>query len=201
MLQAGARVATEKADPPDRSAPAPSIRRTAQEAVIMKIHQFTRPMQSPQEWPICLRLWTKTYHSESGCWIWTGAHDHNGYGRIGIPPKPTNLLAHRVAWMIKNGPIPDGLFVCHHCDTPSCVRVSHLFLATNYENAQDCVAKARTIAPFGESNPSHKLTLLDVHSILRMSQEGHSGQELSALFSVSCSTISRIVTRNAWRLL
>jgi hypothetical protein len=59
-----------------------------------------------------------------------------GYGQININGKI--LKAHRVAWELLNGPIPNGLNVLHHCDNPVCVNAeSHLYLGTQKENIND----------------------------------------------------------------
>lgn len=52
--------------------------------------------------------------------------------------------AHRFAWTMANGAIPDGLFVCHKCDNPRCVRHDHLFLGTTQDNSADRHAKGRS---------------------------------------------------------
>ena len=49
----------------------------------------------------------------------------------------------REAWELANGPIPDGMFVCHTCDNPPCCNPAHLFLGTPSENVLDAVAKGR----------------------------------------------------------
>ncbi|MFI6534161.1 HNH endonuclease signature motif containing protein [Nonomuraea sp. NPDC050547] len=56
-------------------------------------------------------------------------------------------LAHRVAWMLEVGPIPDGLCVLHQCDNPPCINTGHLFLGTVQENNADRDAKGRGKLP------------------------------------------------------
>lgn len=78
------------------------------------------------------------------CWEWTAGADQNGYGHFNMSPQRRRERAHRVAWELAHGPIPGGMMVCHHCDNPSCVRVSHLFLGTHEDNMRDRQAKGRT---------------------------------------------------------
>lgn len=79
--------------------------------------------------------------TESGCWLWLGWVNAKGYGRMYA--RGTNVGAHRFAWSAVNGSIPAGLYVCHKCDTPSCVNPAHLFLGTPTDNNHDMVAKKR----------------------------------------------------------
>jgi hypothetical protein len=76
----------------------------------------------------------------SGCFIWMGKVTTRGYGVIG-----SGFRAHRVAWELTNGAIPDGLLVCHRCDVPLCVNPSHLFLGTPADNVRDMIRKGRQI--------------------------------------------------------
>ena len=78
--------------------------------------------------------------TEVGCWIWLGAL-RCGYGHISWENKPA--LVHRVMWVLTNGPIPDGMNVCHKCDTPPCCNPTHLFLGTDQDNVHDAVRKGR----------------------------------------------------------
>lgn len=86
------------------------------------------------------RLLAKTKRQPNGCLLFTGATAH-GYGRIWDGTKPVG--AHRLSYAIFKGPIPDGYHVCHTCDTPSCVEVSHLFAAPQRVNLADMRAKGR----------------------------------------------------------
>lgn len=80
--------------------------------------------------------------AESGCLLWTGGVDRWGYGLFKVGEE--RMLAHRVAWELERGST-GGLFVCHHCDTPRCCRVEHLFLGTHEDNMADMSAKGRTL--------------------------------------------------------
>jgi hypothetical protein len=74
--------------------------------------------------------------------LWTGARSIWGYGRL----KRGGVMyaaAHRVAWELANGPVPDGRFVLHRCDVRSCVNPDHLFLGTQLDNVNDMYAKGR----------------------------------------------------------
>ena len=77
----------------------------------------------------------------SGCLIWIGPAHWKGYGQIHKDGKKQR--AHRVAWTLKNGPIPEGLCVLHHCDMPPCINPDHLFIGTQQDNVADMIAKGR----------------------------------------------------------
>ena len=82
---------------------------------------------------------------ESGCWIWTASRmAKGGYGKIVLHQGDQIATgAHRVSWILHNGPIPDGLWVLHQCDVPACVNPEHLFLGTAKDNNRDCAQKGR----------------------------------------------------------
>lgn len=77
----------------------------------------------------------------NGCWNWERRLRRNGYGSLSVNYK--NISAHRMAYEVFVGRIPDSLCVCHKCDNRRCINPDHLFLGTRKDNMQDCKAKGR----------------------------------------------------------
>lgn len=123
----------------------------------------------------------------SGCWLWLGATLGKGYGQmqLGRSADKQERLAHRVAWRLFKGPIPEGLDVLHHCDVPSCVNPDHLFLGTDFDNMKDMRDKGRD--RFEEA----MLTIVDIEDIKRRSANGETLKQLAKAYSVSTTTIHR----------
>lgn len=111
--------------------------------------------------PIHLRFWRRVTKAGDGCWIWMGSKDGGGYGTISTVRNGSPAKAHRLSWEMRNGPIHDGLEICHKCDTPACVNPDHLFLGTHQENMRDMAAKGRI----------HKKSIMN----LRPGAPGHTG--------------------------
>ena len=111
------------------------------------------------------RFWARVKRA-AGCWFWQGSRNATDYGLI-YPGRKSkrSLLAHRVSWEIHNGPIPNGLHVLHHCDTPPCVNPEHVFLGTQTDNNADRDAKGR--GNIGAKNGAAVLKAGQVREILR----------------------------------
>lgn len=91
------------------------------------------------------QFWSKVAQPEHGCWPFQGATDNHGYGSVAWHGK--RVKAHRLAWILTNGPIPPGKWVLHRCDNPPCCRQGDLFLGTAQENTDDMHAKGRWVQP------------------------------------------------------
>jgi len=72
------------------------------------------------------------------CWRWCGSKHPDGYGVIGSTP------AHRVAYLLFVGPIPDGMTVDHGCQNRLCLNPAHLSLKTLEDNGRDTAPYVRT---------------------------------------------------------
>lgn len=108
------------------------------------------------------RFWAKIQKTDN-CWLWPEGKTPGSYGHFTSRTANYNGGAHRFAWQITYGPIPDGLCVCHSCDKDypigdttyrRCVRPEHLFLGTNADNSTDMVAKGRSAC--GDRNGARK---------------------------------------------
>ena len=92
------------------------------------------------------RFWRYVRKTES-CWLWEAYKNHDGYGRFWLNGR--SVTASRFSYALAHGQIPDGLAVCHRCDTPACVNPNHLFLGTQSENIRDAFQKGRKVIPKG----------------------------------------------------
>lgn len=81
------------------------------------------------------RFWDKTQRADSGCILWTASKDSWGYGLFRFDGAMKG--AHRVAWMLHHGNIPDGMQIDHRCHQPGCVNVEHMRLVTPKQNCEN----------------------------------------------------------------
>ncbi len=87
-------------------------------------------------------FWAKVARSDKdACWPWIGRYTRRGYGALTYHQRLWN--AHRLAYTLTYGPIPDGMMVCHSCDNTLCCNPSHLWLGTNADNMHDAHVKGR----------------------------------------------------------
>lgn len=124
--------------------------------------------------------------TESGCWEWSGSRHPTGYGFVGIGRQKVDY-AHRISWVLANGEIPDGMFVCHSCDNPPCLNPAHLFLGTVEDNNRDMFVKRRHA--YGERNGHAMLSDSDVEKIRADLNAGVSPAVLAERWSVGASYI------------
>lgn len=142
------------------------------------------------------RLWARVTKANGpdGCWEVQGWATHSGHVHISAGKGKPVFRAHRLAWELLNGPIPDGLSVLHRCDNARCVRPDHLFLGTQRDNVIDAVHKGRH-SSFG----NQKLNADQVREIRALWATGKYTQKaIGQRFGLKRNSISSIVNRKSW---
>lgn len=165
------------------------------------------------------RIWQRGVRTATGCFEWTGNNVH-GYGRVSIGGT-TRMVTH-VAWELTYGPIPEGLYVLHHCDNPPCFEPTHLFVGTARDNGQDMSRKGRSgptrhpermrrgdshparldgsYLPRGENNKASKLTGDIVRAIRqRYAAGGISQQALADEYGITQTCVGDVIRRKNWK--
>lgn len=149
--------------------------------------------------PLEYRFWSKVRLTANDdlCWEWQFGLNDAGYGSFECYFNGVKIRrAHRMAWVLTHGEIPDGLWVLHSCDNRKCCNPKHLFLGTSDDNIQDKLNKGRQMK--GEKQHFHKLTSADVIEIRKRYKSGLS-QQLALEYNVSKTTIVNAATRKAWK--
>lgn len=144
------------------------------------------------------RFWEKVdKKGPDECWEWTASKFENGYGQIDTGGKDgKNMKAHRVAWMLTNGPIPEGKCVLHTCDNPGCVNPSHLFTGSNADNSYDMMQKNRQAR--GVANARSKITKQQASIVPILLALGYTQAYIARSFGVRRQSIWSIAHGKNW---
>jgi hypothetical protein len=155
--------------------------------------RFKGKTRGRPSWQEQIAIFLARFSDNSQCWEWSGSWASTGYGRLN-PKRGFTVSAHRGAWEVVNGPIPNGLFVLHHCDNPPCCNPSHLFLGTPKDNTQDMLTKGRN--PHGEQHYRARLTAPQVVAIRA---DARSHRSIAADYSIARVTVTAIKNGRMWR--
>ncbi|MBE5251590.1 HNH endonuclease [Mixta sp. Marseille-Q2057] len=140
-------------------------------------------------------------NEQTGCWEWQRHTNNAGYGKLTINGR--GVYAHRLAYQLVKGELPEGLDAMHSCDNPKCINPEHLVAGTRSQNMKDCSARGRAKIPTsikrGESNGAAKLREVDVRSIKRLLEKGCTQREIADRFGISQSQVSHIKLGRAWK--
>jgi hypothetical protein len=136
------------------------------------------------------------------CWLWRGEVQVQGYGQWQVTKaggKRIRVLAHRAAWELEHGGIPDGKQVRHRCHVRLCVRPDHLLLGTAADNSADMVRAGRSTS--GERNPQSRLTWDEVRHIRDLARSGLITTRAIALsIGMSPMYVGDIINGKAWKV-
>lgn len=141
------------------------------------------------------RLWARVDRgAPSECWPFRTAVSHE-YGQL--MDNYHLVLAHRVAYSLTKGKIPEGMVVRHTCDNPPCCNPAHLTIGTPGENSRDMTDRGRQARLWRISTT--KLTDEQVREVVRRRREGEGSADLAAEFGVSRGYINDLAAGRAYR--
>lgn len=148
-----------------------------------------------------------------GCWIWDKSCVNGGYGQVGY--RGGNAYVHRLTYTLMVGAVPDGLFVLHRCDVPSCCNPHHLFLGRQSANMVDMIMNGRANFGWKPGGKAHnagkksnippglhgmaKLTSENVDAIRAACAAGERQSDVGKRFGIHQSHVSRLVRQENWR--
>lgn len=148
------------------------------------------------------RFYSKTITASSGCMIWTGAVQRNGYGGFKIDRR--KIDAHVVSWRISQGgvPVPLGKLVMHTCDCRMCVNDKHLELGTQTQNMEHAFENGRgdDFHARGEDMPNAVLNedmVWKIRSTYAM--PGMSQRKVAASLGLKYATVRNVIENKAWK--
>ncbi len=134
---------------------------------------------------------------DNGCHLWTGAVAiPGGYGFIKVQTVQTYV--HRLVWRLANGPIAQGVYICHSCDVPRCCNIEHLFSGTPSENMKDMREKGRARYNMRDTGRRAKLTADEVEQLRHLRASGSTIAELVSRFGVKTRQIHHILSNESW---
>lgn len=140
---------------------------------------------------------SKLVFLDNGCWKYREDLEDDEYGRIMFQGK--RVKAHRFAWEVYKGPIPEGKQVLHKCDYPPCVNPEHLFLGDHAANMRDMAQKGRGVKVAFENNPNCKYSWETVKLLCHLATvEQLNSFEIEFLTAVPSSTVRCILNGRAW---
>jgi hypothetical protein len=127
---------------------------------------------------------------EAGCWLWTGSIRGKGYGQLTLPGR-VQVGAHRAAYEVYVGPVPEGMYVLHKCDVPLCCNPAHLFIGTPKDNMQDCVEKGR-LRP-GRVGAPRKVSDEQRITIAELRSQGMLQRQIAQQFGITQVRVSQLL--------
>ncbi len=150
-----------------------------------------------QHAPLEQRFWMSLGRkAPSGCILWNGHITKDGYGRI--RDRGTCRLAHRVAYELMVGKIPEDLIIRHSCDNKICINPTHLLLGTQIDNVADREERKRTA--IGAANGKAKLNSALVTELrARYAAGGITQQDLASEYGIPGGTIGAIINHLTWK--
>jgi hypothetical protein len=143
------------------------------------------------------RIFQRIRVTETECWEYTRGIGSGGYGIVSVNDKA--IGAHKLAYLLRRGPVPKGMCVLHECDNRKCINPDHLFLGTKGVNNRDRKQKGRNDDRRGRKNYMVKLTENQVHEIRNLaSGSGLSQREIGKRFGICQQQVCEIARRKAW---